>query len=239
MASIVARPDDYVSHYNLGNLYMDTKDYGDAVLSYETSSCLRPDFGPPLVNVSFAYHAQGQNTLAEESLRKALELEPESSLVQLNLGMLLGEQGRVDEAEIAFRKAFELDPKSATAAYNLSVILSKDRPAEALEWGRKASKLESENIRHTYTLAYFLRQSGEFEESISLLQELIEQHPEFADAYGLLGTVMKNLAKTTRPKHCIKKRLKSKQPRMEQLPVFPARDYSLPFDSSVRNVQSV
>ena len=213
VASIVARPDDYTSHYNLGNLYLDTKDFENAVLSYKTSSRLRPDFAPPLVNASFAYNAQGQNALAEESLRKALDLEPESSLVYLNLAMLLGEQERVNEAEIAFRKAFELDPESAAAAYNLSVILAKDRPEEALEWGRKASELAPGNTRYRYTLAFFLRQNGEFDESIAILQNLIEQHPNYADAYGLLGNSYEELGKTDEAKALYQRALE-----VEQLP---------------------
>ena len=212
VASIVARPDDYVSHYNLGNLYLDTNAYENAVLSYKTASRLRPDFVPPLVNASFAYNAQGQNALAEESLRNALKLEPESSLAYLNLGMLLGEQGRLEEAELAFRNAFTLDPESA-AAYNLSVILAKERPKDAIEWARKATELEPDNSRYSYTLAFFLRQNGELEEAVGILSTLIEQHPEYADAYGLLGNSYEELGKIDEAKALYQTALE-----IEQLP---------------------
>jgi tetratricopeptide (TPR) repeat protein len=109
--------------------------------------------------------------------------------------MLLGEQERVEEAELAFRKAFRADPALAAAAYNLSVILANDQIDEALEWGRKAAELRPDNPQYAYTLAYFLRQKGETDEAISVLQGILRQTPGFGDAYGLLGNIYEESGK--------------------------------------------
>ena len=128
VAALNARTDDYTSHYNLGNFYMDSRDYEVAVTSFQRAIRLRPDFIPSHVNVAFAFNAMGRNDRAVASFRKAIELDPNSVPAHLNLAMLLGEQGQLSEAEKAFRKVMQIDPNSAVAAFNLGVIVASDRP---------------------------------------------------------------------------------------------------------------
>lgn len=190
---------------------MDVQDFEQAVTAYETSTRLRPDFVPPLVNASFALNAMGQNARAEESLRKALELEPESAVANLNLGLLLGEQGRPQEAEVALRKAMQADPLSAVAAYNLGVILAKDRLGEALTWLQKAVELRPDDSKYAYTLAYFLRQNGETDQAINVLQKLIQQQPDYGDAYGLLGGMYEELGQVEEAKAIYQQGIESEE----------------------------
>jgi tetratricopeptide (TPR) repeat protein len=184
-----ARGDDYVSHYNLGNFYMERREYQQAISSFLTSHRLRPDSVLPLNNIAFAYNAIGQNDKAVESLRKVLALEPESAAVNLNLGMLLGEMGRVSEAEKAFRAAYKSDPNSAVAAYNLGVILARTRPKESLDWCRKAYELRPEEGRYGYTYAFYMHQSGNAKMAIDVLENIVSRRVPYADAYALLGVI--------------------------------------------------
>jgi tetratricopeptide (TPR) repeat protein len=48
-----ARPDDYTSHYNLGNFYMDRREYKQAISSFSTSHKLPPNSVLPLNNIGF------------------------------------------------------------------------------------------------------------------------------------------------------------------------------------------
>jgi tetratricopeptide (TPR) repeat protein len=184
-----ARGDDYVSLYNLGNFYMERREYQQAISSFSTSHRLRPDSVLPLNNIAFAYNAIGQNDKAVESLSKVLALEPESAAVNLNLGMLLGEMGRVSEAEKAFRAAYKSDPNSAVAAYNLGVILASDRPEESLDWCRKAYELRPEDGRYGYTYAFYLHQSGNTKTAVDVLENMVSRRLPYGDAYALLGVI--------------------------------------------------
>jgi tetratricopeptide (TPR) repeat protein len=184
-----ARGDDYVSHYNLGNFYMERRQYQEAISSFTNSHRLRPDSVLPLNNIAFAYNAIGQNEKAVESLRKVLALEGENAAVNLNLGMLLGEMGRVSEAEKAFRATYKRDPNSAVAAYNLGVILASDRPKESLDWCRKAYELRPEDGRYGYTYAFYLHQSGNAKMAIDVLENIVSRRVPHADAYALLGVI--------------------------------------------------
>jgi Flp pilus assembly protein TadD len=51
----------------------------------------------------------GDYGMAEEHLRRALELDPQLPSAHYHLGLLRGDQGRRDEAEKAFTRAIDLD----------------------------------------------------------------------------------------------------------------------------------
>jgi len=189
LKALLARPDDYASHYNLGNFYLQRGDGEKALISYQNAIKLRPDFVPPHVNIAFVYNARGENDKAEASFRRAIALDPNSAVAHLNLGMLLGEMSRTTEAEQVFRRTLELDPNSAAAAYNLGVILASDRPYESLRWCQKAYKLHPEEGKYGYTYAFYLRQRRETDEAVNVLTEMVRRNVPYGDAYGLLGTI--------------------------------------------------
>ncbi|MGA2864485.1 MAG: tetratricopeptide repeat protein [Verrucomicrobiota bacterium] len=189
LASFLARPDDAGSYHNLGNFRLERHEYGAAIAAFTTASRLQPRDISPLVNLSVACNLAGQNDQAEASLRQALRLDPTNAAIQLNLGMLLAEMERPAEAEAAFRAAFNHDPKSAPAAFNLGVLLSKDHPAEALTWCRRAAELRPQEPKYAYTLAFYQYQQGLTAQAAQTLEKLVQQDPPAADAYALLGRI--------------------------------------------------
>jgi tetratricopeptide (TPR) repeat protein len=189
MASLHALPDDYTSHYNLGNIHMERRDHDRALTSYRTAIKLRPDFMPPYVNMAFAHNAMGSNDRAEASFRKALALDPNSPVVHLNLGMLLSELKRPKDAEQAFRDALKADPNSAAAAYNLGVLIAQDKPEESLTFCRRAFRLRPNEGKYGYTYAFYLHQRGETSRAIAVLEGMVSRQVPYADAYALLGSL--------------------------------------------------
>lgn len=189
MTSILARPDDPGSYYNLGNYYFNRSQNERAVNAFETSLRLQPDYLLSLVNVALAYARQNEPHKAERTLRKAIEIDPDSSPANFNLGLLMSETGRMAEAEKALRAAFKADPLFAAAAYNLGVLLAQDRRDEAITWCRKAVDLDPENPKYRYTLAFFSHEDGDVDTAIDLLTQTIENSPQYLDAHILLGTI--------------------------------------------------
>jgi Tfp pilus assembly protein PilF len=189
LEALGAHPDDYASHYNLGNFHMRRLDQENALTSYQTAIKLRPDFVPPYVNIAFVYNSMDLNDKAESSFRKAIALDPNNAAVHLNLGMLLGEMKRPKEAEKTFRAALTADPNLAVAAYNLGVLLASDQPSESLQWCRKAYMLRPDEGKYGYTYAFYLFQKGEIEQAITILTEMVSRNIPYGDAYALLGTI--------------------------------------------------
>ena len=189
LEALGAHPDDYASHYNLGNFHMRRQDQAKALASYQTAIKLRPDFVPPYVNIAFVHNSMGHNDKAETSFRKAIALDPNNVALHLNLGMLLGEMKRPKDAEKAFRAALTADPNSAVAAYNLGVLLASDQSSESLRWCRKAYLLRPDEGRYGYTYAFYLCQEGAVEQAINVLAGMVSRNVPYGDAYALLAAI--------------------------------------------------
>ena len=189
LEALGARPDDYASHYNLGNFHMQRANHQKALASYRTAIKLRPDFVPPYVNIAFVHNAMGHNDQAEASFRKAIALDPNNAALHLNLGMLLGEMKRPRDAERAFRAALTADPNSAVAAYNLGVLLTSAQPVESLRWCHRAYLLRPDEGRYGYTYAFYLCQRGQIDQAVTVLSDMTRRGLPYASAYALLGEI--------------------------------------------------
>jgi Tfp pilus assembly protein PilF len=182
-----ARPDDWASHANLGNFYMEGRDFPAAVACFETATKLEPRMIGPMVNEAMAYSNMDENDNAEKSLRRALKVEPNNAAANFNLGLLLAEEERLPEAEQALRTALKTDPQLAAAAYNLGVILGKKSLDDAVTFCQKAHDLNPADAKYAHTLAFYLLQQGKTAGAVELLRQVIRREPRYLDAYLLLA----------------------------------------------------
>jgi len=155
LASILARPDLWISHYNLGNYHLGRQDYASAVSAYETAVRFDPTQVAPCVNLSMAYARGGDNAMAHAALVKALSLEPDNPEANFNMGLLKAECNEPAAAETHLRRALRADPLMAPAAYNLCVLLGEKRTQEALEFCRRAAALAPREPRYARAYAYY------------------------------------------------------------------------------------
>jgi tetratricopeptide (TPR) repeat protein len=189
--SILSRPDQWSSHYNLGNYFLQRDDLPLALGAYETAEKLEPRAILPYVNASIVYARMGDKGKTEESLNKALKINPKSAAANFNMGLLKAEQNDLPKAEQYLRAALKEDPTLAVAAYNLCVITSKDRINEAVTWCRKAAELRPQEPKYAYTLAFYLIQKGDRDEAVRTLKAIIEKYPGYKDAEMLLKEISK------------------------------------------------
>jgi tetratricopeptide (TPR) repeat protein len=188
---IMARPDQWTSHYNLGNYRLGRGETEAAVASFEEALKLEPRSVLTLVNASIAHARAGELDKAEKSLRQALKLAPDNAAANFNMGLVQAEKNAPKEAERYLRAAIKADPQMAQAAYNLCILASKDRIGEAVTWCRKAAELAPQNPTYAYTLAFYLNQKGDRAEAIKTLEALLGRHPGYQDAEMLLGDLLK------------------------------------------------
>ena len=193
LESMVARPDDWSSHYNLGIYHQNTGDANKALESYETAIRLYPESLIPFINSSVLYSYTGNQAKAEENLRKALGYAPENEAINLNLGLLLAEQGKNQEAEKALSAALNANPKQAVAAYNLSVLTAQRNINEAAEYAKIAAEARPEEPKYAYTLAYYQFENNQKAEAQKTLKKLIQTHPLYLNGISFLADIyMKN-----------------------------------------------
>lgn len=209
LSALNARPDDWTSHYNLGNFYASRNETEKAITSYETAIRLEPRAVLPLTNIAIVYGQKGQYDKAETSLRKAIEIDPKSAPVHFNMGLLLAERGRIEEAEKELRVALNLDPKLAPAAYNLGVLIVKERPDEGLSYCRKAYELSPNNPKYSYTFAFYQAQKGDWKGTTKTLRDTVKRHPGYVDAALLLGEIYERDGKRDAAREVYRKALSS------------------------------
>jgi tetratricopeptide (TPR) repeat protein len=192
---IMARPDQWTSHYNMGNYQLGRRELKDAVASYQKALKLEPEAVMAMVNSSMAYAQMGENSKAEKSLQEALKLAPDNAAANFNMGLLKAEKKELKTAEEHLKKALKADPQMAQAAYNLCIITSKDRITEAVNWCRQAAGLRPQDPRYAFTLAFYLNQKGDRDEAVRTLQTIIEKYPGYKDARMLLEEISRREAK--------------------------------------------
>ncbi|HET7317832.1 MAG TPA: tetratricopeptide repeat protein [Nitrospirota bacterium] len=192
LAFIMARPDQWTSHYNMGNYQLGDGKLKEAVSSYRRALRIEPRAVLAMVNSSIAYSRMGDNGNAEKSLRAALKAVPDNPEANFNMGLLAAEKNDAKGAERYLKAALKYDPQMAQAAYNLCILLSKDRLEGAVRYCRKASELRPDDPKYAYTLAFFLHRKGETAEAVRTLKAITEKHPGYKDAELLLGDITKN-----------------------------------------------
>lgn len=195
LASILSRPDQWDSHYNLGNYYLDRGDFKQAVASYEKALQMEPRGVLAMVNEAMAYARMGENQKANDALQNALKVAPDNAAANFNMGLLKAEENDLGSAEKHLRAAFKADPQMAQAAYNLGVILAKDRIDEAVDFCGKAAEIRPDVPRYAFTLAFYQQQKGNLPEAAGVLDSLIAKYPAHADAYVLLGGIYEKQGK--------------------------------------------
>jgi tetratricopeptide (TPR) repeat protein len=192
---IMARPDQWTSHYNLGNYQLSGSEFKEAIASYRAALKIEPQAVMAMVNLSIAYAQMGENSKAEIFLQEALKIAPENAAANFNMGLVKAEKNETGQAEKYLRQAIKVDPQMAQAAFNLCVLLSKDRLDEAVTLCRKAADLRPAEARYAYTLAFFEQQKGDTDSAIKTLDALIARQPAHFDAYLLLAGIYEKSGK--------------------------------------------
>lgn len=195
LAALMARPDSWDAHYNLGNYYLGQNRLKEALAEYDIALHKEPQAVMTLVNAAMAHARLGEIGKAEAKLAEALKIDPESSAALFNYGLIKAELGDLDSAEKRLKEAFKTDPQLVAAAYNLCIITARDRLAEALEWCSKAVTLRPQEPQYAKTLAFYQRQGGDTAAAISTLDALIGRVPSYADSYLMLADIFEKQGK--------------------------------------------
>lgn len=208
--SLISRPDNWSSHYNLGNHYQNLGSIDKAMRAYETSLKINPEAVMPLINSGFIYSVSGNHAKAEEYMRRAISVEPESEAAYLNLALMMAEQKRIDESKSAFRKVLKINPNNSTAAYNLSIMVSQTDIDEACKLSKQAMESTPEDPKFAYTYAFFLNQNKKTDAAIKVLKKTLKSHPFHANSLFMLANIYNETGKKAKTLNLYKSVLKNK-----------------------------
>lgn len=133
-------------------------------------------------NYSQAYHwyaniqrgpDRAKNRL--QLLYKAAQMDPLSSIVQINIAQALNELGREEEARQAAQQLLQMDPNFALSYDFLAGIdFSNGQLAAAVQWYRKAMQLDPGNGRILASAANTFLALGDFEAVADIREDMAE-----------------------------------------------------------------
>lgn len=131
----------------------------------------------------------GQNSEAERSYRKALELSPASDEVQSNLGSLYLEQGQIPEAKRCYQDAIAANPANDKALVGLGLCFvsegDKEAAHEAFARSLEKNLRNSTAIFHLVKCAYEIKKYATAEKMLSNYVEVAPVSPSLL--YSLAG----------------------------------------------------
>ncbi len=167
------------SGMNLGNLYTNLGQPGEAEKYFRLALKIDDLFFPAKVNLAVLLSGQGRGAEAATLLREVVAAYPDNGDARYSLGLLLVELGQAGEAVGQMQRAVELMPRHARARYNLGLLLNQLGRAD--EGGRlltAALALEPANPDFLLALADHDLKTGRPREALALAERLIAAQPD-------------------------------------------------------------
>ncbi len=189
-AALAQNPNLAVVHTALGDLYVSTGRYADAVIEYKAALAVEPTSVESLFGLGDAYLRQKKLDEAEASLRQAVGMHPGDSTAYNTLGGFFFRTGRYEEAAAQYQYVVGLDPNNMHGYANLGTahMLNGDFAAAAPAFQRA---IEIRPTREAYTslglMHYYL---GDLEAAISSHTRAVELAPNNRLARSNLGDAL-------------------------------------------------
>lgn len=109
-------PDNLNALIRLGNAFMDTARYTEAIDAYGKSLAIDPSNTDVRVDMGVCYRNSGRPDIAEKEFKKAIEQDPRHAIAHLNLGVVLSyDMQKPREAIAMFERYLELAPNAPNA----------------------------------------------------------------------------------------------------------------------------
>jgi len=139
---------------------------------------------------------QGRFTLAEESFKKAIELNPTNDWAYIQLGYLYNDQKKSSLAEESFKKAIELNPTNDWAYIQLGYLYNDQKKSSLAEESfKKAIELNPTNDWAYLNLGSLYKNQGRLSQAEKLFQKALELDPNNDRIYGALAMVYKEMGR--------------------------------------------
>jgi superkiller protein 3 len=180
--------------YNaLGVVYAEGNKLNCAVSAFEEALRLDEHDWRARYNLALTLIRKGEEKKAADHLRILIQQKPDSPDAHNTLGSLLQQQGDLEEAAEEFKAALKSDPRFASAALNLGqVLIDQKRYTAAIVYLQDALKTSTPPVLKPQiqtTLAVAYAENGDSDQAIATLEQVIEAHPDNAEAHFNLGTV--------------------------------------------------
>ena len=157
----------------IGIVYQELNSLSEAITAYQNALALKAPLdvhGTAHLHLGIVYKTQGKLTLAENHLRQALTLLPESAEAYIHLGDVHVLQRRLNAAENAYREGIHLNPDHTESYYGLGRVSElQNRLQQAMEYYDAALVRNQYLSQAHYRRALTYRRLGNSEEAAAAM----------------------------------------------------------------------
>lgn len=186
-------PGDLGAHRLKGDILANQGDFGGAIAEYRAVVHEEPENKVALLNLAKAHRANNELALAEDSYKKALEMDRTSKVARLALADIYRLKGELDSVKEQLGKILETAPDDRQALALLGdVALAEKDVKAAREYFRKVLVLEPKAPLAYYKNGRVELMDNKIKEATSLFEKALEINPAFGPALNqLLGMLVK------------------------------------------------
>lgn len=174
-------PNAAFTHYQLGKLYFETRQFSRAIEEYKKALELAPDLNDAYYQQGYIMFLAKQYAGVVEPLQKALEKGYNNAETNFMLGKSLNETKRPKMAVPYLQKAVELDPNKVEAYAGIAEgQVAQGLYREALDAAQKAVKQNPKDFDLVYLLGWLQTQAdiGQYDAGIATLNNAVELNPD-------------------------------------------------------------
>ena len=177
-------------HTCLGNVFVSTGRYEDAVQEFQRSLELDHNSDATLRSLAAAYQKIGKAAAAEDAYRKALSLRPNYWGVYSAFGIFYFDEARYTEALKMFKQAIKLAPRNYNGYLNLGATYSQlGEYPETVEAFNQSIALQPSPIAYgNLGAAYFYMRR--YADSAESLEQALKMDPADWQNWGNLGDTL-------------------------------------------------
>lgn len=187
----IGKDETSMTDNNLGVIYMEQKNFKEAISYLEKAITLNPKNALFYNNIGTAYKETGKSKEALLNWNKAAKLDPKFIEPVSNLGIFYLDTGQVEKAMENFIKLIKLNPKDGNAHNNLGICyLNKNNYSEAIFYLKKAVTLNPADYAASYHLGLAYRLIDDYENSIKYLKNSLKLKPDYGPALNIYSLIL-------------------------------------------------
>jgi eukaryotic-like serine/threonine-protein kinase len=185
----VLEPDLDIGYENVGNMYLQEGKYQESIPYLQKALQIRPTFST-YSNLGTCYFFLKQYPYAVEMFEKAVALNPNDTVMVVNLGDAYRGSGQQDKANTTYQQALtvafkelQTNPQDADVKAEVALAYAKmGKAPEAEKFIRQARAIDKNSVSYIYVEAEIDALLGRSAEALKLLREAFEKHypAEFA-----------------------------------------------------------
>ena len=121
--------------------------------------------------------------------RRALELDPLSPVIHVNVAWSLERKGEYEEALKGYQRAVEIDPEYASGYAEIARLYEEafGQFDEAIYWSERAVASDPGNLRLRILLGNKLLDGGRFDDALEVFREAIDLAPGNIEGYRAIA----------------------------------------------------